>query len=139
RGGRRDGQQRGTADHHHCRRRPHARSRAPSRHGGHPVRSHAVPMGAAAAQRRPARRRHRLEPPPAHPLTPSSLLESNMPRLLTSIALCAATCTMTALHARTTVPLELVDPAGASRAVGAVELADSPYGLVLSPALQGLP
>lgn len=61
-----------------------------------------------------------------------------MHRFLTRLALCAA-CATAAAHAQTTVTLDLVDASGATRAVGTVALADSSYGLVLTPALQGLP
>jgi len=59
-----------------------------------------------------------------------------MLRFMTSLALCAAAG---AAAAQTTVALDLVDATGATRAVGTVALAESPYGLVFTPALQGLP
>lgn len=59
-----------------------------------------------------------------------------MHRFVTCLALCAATG---ASHAQTTVALDLVDATGATRAVGSVALAESPHGLVLTPALHGLP
>ena len=59
-----------------------------------------------------------------------------MLRFMTSLALCAAAASAAA---QTTVALDLVDATGATRAVGTVALAESPHGLVFSPALQGLP
>ncbi|KAB2898712.1 MAG: superoxide dismutase family protein [Burkholderiaceae bacterium] len=58
-----------------------------------------------------------------------------MHRILSSLLLCAAA----GAQAQTTVALDLVDATGATRAVGTVALSDSPHGLVLVPALQGLP
>ncbi len=53
--------------------------------------------------------------------------------------LSATLCAATTAHAQTTVTLDLVDAAGTVRSVGAVSLGDSPYGLVLTPALHDLP
>ena len=58
-----------------------------------------------------------------------------MKRLLTSLALCAA-C---AAHAQTTVVLDLADESGPAQSIGSVTLTESAHGLVLTPALQGLP
>lgn len=46
---------------------------------------------------------------------------------------------MPATAAASSVTLNLVDAQGIGKAVGTVTLADSPYGLVLTPALGGLP
>ncbi|WP_406626041.1 superoxide dismutase [Cu-Zn] SodC [Acidovorax sp. SDU_ACID1] len=58
-----------------------------------------------------------------------------MHRLIPCLLLCAAA----SAQAQTTVALDLVDATGTTRPVGTVALAESPHGLVLTPALQGLP
>lgn len=58
-----------------------------------------------------------------------------MHRILSCLLLCAAA----GAHAQSSVAIDLVDATGATRSVGTVTLADSRYGLVLTPALQGLP
>lgn len=62
-----------------------------------------------------------------------------MYRHISRRCLYAATCLAFASQAQTTVPLDLVHTTGANRSIGTVTLADSPFGLVLSPALRDLP
>lgn len=54
-------------------------------------------------------------------------------------ALAAMLGGMTLAHADVTVRIDLVDATGAARNIGSVTLADSQYGLVLTPDLSGLP
>jgi Cu-Zn family superoxide dismutase len=58
-----------------------------------------------------------------------------MKHILMGLVLCAAG----AARADVVVPMDLVDAQGKVRAVGEVTLSDSPYGLVLTPHLHGLP
>lgn len=57
------------------------------------------------------------------------------------IALTLATMAATALAADNglTVPMHLVDENGVGNSIGTVLITESPYGVVLSPALNGLP
>jgi len=51
----------------------------------------------------------------------------------------ALTLACAAAHAAVTVPMSMVDDKGVGKQVGTVEISETPYGLVFTPSVTGLP
>jgi len=62
-----------------------------------------------------------------------------MKQIRSALIIAAMTLSSAAAHAAVTIPMSVVDEKGVGKQIGTVTVSESPYGLVFTPALTGLP
>src|SRR5688572_10379907 len=77
-------------------------------------------------------------PRAASRIGPLHIRRRPMPRLLAATAL-SLTLAATVAQAQVVVPIDLINETGATKRLGTVTVTESRYGLVFTPALDGLP